>query len=153
MVLPVKKQLYWHIFRDSKSWRASKSLYWFKSYGDFAEWVDFAYCWSCIGKGLPCSLRSRLVYQAEGYSLALFRLKIYYSCMIRLQQWSLNIAHTVLCNPTIWTAHVRLWVTQHDVALHSAHSDKTLHHTTWCSLHSEHCRQGPASDIRMHLAL
>ena len=26
-----------------------------------AEWVDFAFWWSCIGKGLPCSLRSRLV--------------------------------------------------------------------------------------------
>ena len=23
-----------------------------KSYGDFAEWVDFASWWSCIGKGL-----------------------------------------------------------------------------------------------------
>ena len=27
-------------------------MYWFKSYGDFAEWVDFVYWWSCIGKGL-----------------------------------------------------------------------------------------------------
>ena len=50
-------------FRDYKSWRASKSLYWFKSYGDFAEWVDFAYWWSGIGKGLPCSLHSRLLFQ------------------------------------------------------------------------------------------
>ena len=24
----------------------------FKSYGNFAEWVDFAYWWCCIGKGL-----------------------------------------------------------------------------------------------------
>ena len=31
---------------------ASKLLYWFKSYGNFAELVDFAYWWSCIGKGL-----------------------------------------------------------------------------------------------------
>ena len=36
--------------------------YWFKRYGYFSEWVDFAYWWSCIGKGLPCSLRSRLVF-------------------------------------------------------------------------------------------
>ena len=57
MVLQIIK----HFYRDSKSWRASKSLYWFKSYGDFAEWVDFTYWWSCIGKGMPCSLRSRLV--------------------------------------------------------------------------------------------
>ena len=39
-------------FRDSKSWRASKLLYWFKSHGDFGKWVDFAYWWSFIGKGL-----------------------------------------------------------------------------------------------------
>ena len=26
--------------------------YWFQSYGNFAEWVDFAYRWSCIGKSL-----------------------------------------------------------------------------------------------------
>ena len=32
--------------------RALKALHWFKSYGDFAEWVDFAYWWSFIGKGL-----------------------------------------------------------------------------------------------------
>jgi hypothetical protein len=25
---------------------------WFKSYCTFAEWVDFAYWWNCIGKGL-----------------------------------------------------------------------------------------------------
>ena len=51
-----------YINRYSKSWRASKSLYWFKSYGNFAERVDFAYWWSCIGKGLSCSIRSRRVH-------------------------------------------------------------------------------------------
>ena len=25
--------------------------YWFKSYGDFAEWVDFTYWWSFSGGG------------------------------------------------------------------------------------------------------
>ena len=39
-------------FGDSKSQRASKLYYWFKSYGNFAEWVYFAYWWSCIGKGM-----------------------------------------------------------------------------------------------------
>ena len=29
-----------------------KLHYWFKSYGDFAEGVDFAHWWSFIGKGL-----------------------------------------------------------------------------------------------------
>ena len=37
---------------DFKYQRASKLHYCFKSYGDFAELVDFAYWWSCIGKGL-----------------------------------------------------------------------------------------------------
>ena len=61
MVLSVEYKLYWHFVRDSKSWRTFKSLYWFRSYGDFTEWVDFDYWWSCIGKGIPCSLCSRLV--------------------------------------------------------------------------------------------
>ena len=52
MVLPVIKQTIFTFFKDSKSWRASKPLYRFKSYGNFAERVNFAYWWSCIGKGL-----------------------------------------------------------------------------------------------------
>ena len=36
---------------DSKSWRPTKSHYWFKSFGDFAEWVDFAHWWSFSGEG------------------------------------------------------------------------------------------------------
>ena len=41
---------------------ASKSHYWFKSYGDFAEWMDFAYWWgfnsggSAINGATPSSL-------------------------------------------------------------------------------------------------
>ena len=34
---------------DSKSQRASNLHYWFKSYNNFAEWVDFAYWWSFSG--------------------------------------------------------------------------------------------------------
>ena len=37
---------------NSKFQRASKSHYWFKSYGNFAGWVNFAHWWSFIGKGL-----------------------------------------------------------------------------------------------------
>ena len=40
------------VLGDSKSRRVSKLHYWFKSYGDFAEWVDFAHWWRFIGKGL-----------------------------------------------------------------------------------------------------
>ena len=36
---------------DPKSQTASKSPYWFKSYGNFAEWVDLAFCWNFIGGG------------------------------------------------------------------------------------------------------
>ena len=36
---------------DSKSQRASKLHYWFKSYGNFVDLVNFAYWLSCIGKG------------------------------------------------------------------------------------------------------
>ena len=61
VVLPVIKKIYIEIFPEILNLEGNKSLYWFKSYGDFAEWVDFAYWWSCIGKGLPCSLYSRLV--------------------------------------------------------------------------------------------
>ena len=43
--------LIYNIFGDSKSQRASKFHYWFKSCGDFAEWVDFAYWWSFIAAG------------------------------------------------------------------------------------------------------
>ena len=35
----------------SKSWRASKSHQWFKSYSHFTEGVDFAYWWSFSGGG------------------------------------------------------------------------------------------------------
>ena len=41
---------------------ASKSHYfhWLKSSGDIAEWVNFAYCWSCIGKGLRAAWEAGL---------------------------------------------------------------------------------------------
>ena len=42
---------YVNFLGDSKSRRASKLHYWFKSYGYFAEWVDFAYWWSFSGEG------------------------------------------------------------------------------------------------------
>ena len=39
-------------FEDPYSQRVSKFHYWFKSYSDFDQLVDFVYWWSCIGKGL-----------------------------------------------------------------------------------------------------
>ena len=36
----------------SKFQRASKLHFWFKGYGNFAEWKDFSDWWSFIGKGL-----------------------------------------------------------------------------------------------------
>ena len=40
-----------HFFRDSKSQRASKLLYWLKRYGKFVELVNFSYWWSLSGGG------------------------------------------------------------------------------------------------------
>ena len=41
-----------HKFGHSTSESTSKLHHWFNSYGDFAEFVNLAYWWSCIGKGL-----------------------------------------------------------------------------------------------------
>ena len=35
---------------------------WFQSYGDFAEWVDFACWWSFIGKGLRLQPAQQVVF-------------------------------------------------------------------------------------------
>ena len=42
---------------------ASKLHQWFKKYSHFTEGVDFAYCWSCLWKGL------RLTSVSEGFFL------------------------------------------------------------------------------------
>ena len=42
----------YNLLGHSQSRRASKQYYWFKSYGNFAELVDFSQWWSCIGMGL-----------------------------------------------------------------------------------------------------
>ena len=49
---------------DYKSQRASKSQNWFKSYGNFAEWVDFAVCWSfsCEGSAYAACAAGLLQY-------------------------------------------------------------------------------------------
>ena len=46
------KTNYIDIFPEILNLEGRQKIYWFKSYGDFAEWVDFAYWWSCIRKGL-----------------------------------------------------------------------------------------------------
>ena len=50
---------------------ASKSLYLFKSYANFAEWVDFA-SGVAPGRVCTCSLRSRLVWLKEYHMLSLY---------------------------------------------------------------------------------
>ena len=40
----------------------SKWHHWFKSIGDFAEWVELAYWWSWIGKGLQSMGLPRLFF-------------------------------------------------------------------------------------------
>ena len=44
-------RLCYNFWGDSKFWRASKLHYWFKSYGNFAEWVEFDYGQSFSGEG------------------------------------------------------------------------------------------------------
>ena len=51
-MVPQVKNKRLKLVEDYKSWRESKLHTWFKSYGDFAELVDFAYWWRCIRKGL-----------------------------------------------------------------------------------------------------
>ena len=50
-ILCVSSLLCYNFWGDSKSWRASKSHYWFRSDGNFAELEDFNYWWSFIGGG------------------------------------------------------------------------------------------------------
>ena len=60
MALPVIKETILTLFRDSTS--KSKLHCWFKSYGDFAEWLDFVYWWSFIRKGLRATCEAGLFY-------------------------------------------------------------------------------------------
>ena len=48
---------------DSKSWRASKSPHWFKSYGNFWEWAILPSGGVASGRVCACSLRIRLVFR------------------------------------------------------------------------------------------
>ena len=54
MVLPVIKETMLNRFRTFKMFKDIKiaPVQWYKSHGIFAEWVDFVYWLSCIGKGL-----------------------------------------------------------------------------------------------------
>ena len=40
----------------------SKLHQWLNNYGGFAEWVGFAYWWSCIGKGMRLQAVQQLFY-------------------------------------------------------------------------------------------
>ena len=60
MVLPVIKQTI--LTFCQRFLKGIKSLYWFKSYGDFAEWVDFATGGASLGRVFACSLRSLLFF-------------------------------------------------------------------------------------------
>ena len=41
-------------------------MYWFTSYNGFAESVDFAYWWSCIGKGLRLEPAQQACFKYSG---------------------------------------------------------------------------------------
>ena len=70
-----KKRLFHNDLEHCKSQRASKSLLWFKSSSHFTEGVDWAYWWSCIGKGLrlqPAQKAFFFAYLHSSLSLYLF---------------------------------------------------------------------------------
>ena len=44
-----------------------------QSYGDFAEWVDFAYWWSCIWKGLRLQPAQQACFNTPGVAGAVLK--------------------------------------------------------------------------------
>ena len=72
-----------------KSQRISKLSHWFKSCDSFAEWVNFAYWWSYIGKGLQ--LMGRPFQFQSLYSIQdVFRETYFYECT-DLSSWLYNL--------------------------------------------------------------
>ena len=63
------KTNYIEIFSEILIPEGHQKLYWFKSYGDFSERVDFAFWWSFIGKGLrlqPASFLGQGLHLGKG---------------------------------------------------------------------------------------
>ena len=50
---------------------ASKSHHLFKSYGNFAEWVDFAYWWGFIKKGLHMQPAQKACFYHKTFNLSM----------------------------------------------------------------------------------
>ena len=74
-----------------KSPRASKSHYWFKRYGNFAEWMDFAYWWSFSGGGpvinwaTPSSLETNQLEKGLYFFIALHCLALHFTALVSKQ--------------------------------------------------------------------
>ena len=74
--------LYYNFLGDSQFSRAFTSHYWFKSYNNFGEWLDFAYWWSFsgVGQGLQSMGLPRLVLPSyQSYLLPTFYLNNEYA--------------------------------------------------------------------------
>ena len=56
-ILSVSSLLGCNYLGDSKSQMALKLHYWFKSFDNFAEWVDFPLWWSFSGGGSAMTIR------------------------------------------------------------------------------------------------
>ena len=66
--------------------RISKLNHWFKSYRNFAECVDFAYYWYCIGKGLRAACKT-----------VLFIISVYiFISILLLSNWILGFVSTLV---------------------------------------------------------
>ena len=113
-MVSIKRMLHWMHTSDKllvfillfttcqASWKTSKSHHWIKSYGDFAEEVDFAYWWSCIEEGSARSLKGRLVFNWKCMAIHLFMVSIK-----RMLHW--------MHNSDILLVFVSLFTTFHNV--------------------------------------
>ena len=71
--------------------------YWFKSYGNFAEWVDFAHWLGFIGKGLRLQPAQQACF-LQGY-LNDLKKSSFSSNQFLIQSFSLDITFQLLPHP------------------------------------------------------
>ena len=88
---------------QSKSQRISKSQHWFESYGNFVGCGDFAYWWSCIGKGLLSAELPRLVY----VRLSCIRVQREEFSRVRPYIWIRN--SSLMCSPRTCLTQPDTW--------------------------------------------
>ena len=113
----------------SISQRASKSHYWFKSYGNFSEWADFAYWWSFSGGGSAIN----------GATPSSFSTSQEYECGFNVGEWS-NLEKNK------WNSKIHCLLTSSQESLHehcfSGRRSKSP--AIWISIRKEILKGGDA---------